>query len=78
MIYFFKHLLLILICLELIITFIFFNLFKILLLFEFNLFYLIFFLIIIVCEGALGLTLIVVLVRFKGNDYLNSLSLLKW
>nr|UGS80369.1 NADH dehydrogenase subunit 4L [Kilauella sp. KispEL] len=30
-----------------------------------------------VCEGALGLSLLVSLVRLVGNDYLNNLSFLK-
>lgn len=35
-------------------------------------------LIIFVCEGTLSLTLIVLIVRFRGNDYINSLRIIKW
>lgn len=75
--YYYKHLLLILIRLEFIVIIILFNIFYILIILNLNLYYILFFLTIIVCEGALGLSLIVLIVRFYGNDYLNSLRLIK-
>lgn len=69
---------LLLIRLEFIIISTFYNIFIILILVENNFYLIIIYLTIVVCEGALGLSLIVLIVRFYGNDYINSLSLLKW
>lgn len=66
------------IILEFIIVSVFFNIYLILIIIERNFYLIIIFLTIGVCEGALGLSLIVIIVRFYGNDYLNSISLLKW
>lgn len=55
-----------------------YNLFLLIYLIEINIFYLIYFLIFVVCEGALGLSLIVLIVRIYGNDYINSIRLIKW
>lgn len=71
-----KHLLSILLRLEFIVLSLF-----ILIIFFFNLFifesyFSIIFLIFRVCEGALGLSVLVSLVRTHGNDYFQSLSIL--
>lgn len=66
------------ISLEFIVIFLVFNIFNILILIERNLFLIIILLTITVCEGALSLSLIVLIVRFYGNDYINSLIILKW
>lgn len=38
----------------------------------------IFVLVFSVCEGSIILSLLVILVRLCGNDYINSLIVLKW
>nr|UVU30550.1 NADH deshydrogenase subunit 4L [Euceros kiushuensis] len=76
--YSFKHLLLFIISMEFImlnITFLMFNLiFKL----SINLNMVIFFLIINVCESALFLSIMILMIRFHGNDYINSISLISW
>lgn len=76
--YYYKHLILTIIRLEFIIISVFFNIYIILIVLESNIYLIIIFLTISVCEGALGLSLIVLIVRFYGNDYLNSIRILKW
>nr|AZL93382.1 NADH dehydrogenase subunit 4L [Pimpla luctuosa] len=76
--YYYKHLMLTIISLEFIMISVFFNMFIILMVLESNLYLMIVFLTMGVCEGALGLSLIVLIVRFYGNDYMNSMSLMKW
>lgn len=39
---------------------------------------LLYFLVFVVCEGVLGLTLLVILIRSLGNDNLSQLNLLLW
>lgn len=46
--------------------------------FGFDLYYLLFFLVFTVCEGALGLGVLVNVIRNHGNDYLIGLSVLSW
>nr|UZT67611.1 NADH dehydrogenase subunit 4L [Parnips nigripes] len=41
-------------------------------------YFLLFYLVFIVCEGVLGLTLLILLIRFKGMDKLYLLNLLLW
>lgn len=76
--FYYKHLLLTIIRLEFIIISVFFNIFIILIILERNLYLIIIFLTIGVCERALGLSLIILIVRFYGNDYINSLRIIKW
>lgn len=76
--YYYNYLLLTIIRLEFIMVTLFYNIFIIINILENNLYRIIFFLRIGVCEGALGLSLIVLIVRSYGNDYINSLRLLKW
>nr|ARH53944.1 NADH dehydrogenase subunit 4L [Mordellochroa milleri] len=70
-----KHLLLMLLSLEFIVLFLFFLLFNYLSL-SFDLFFSMVFLSFSVCEGALGISILISLVRTHGNDYFNSFSLL--
>lgn len=63
---------------EFIIINLIYNIYIILVGIEINLYLIIFILIFSVCEGALSLTLIILLVRLYGNDYLLSLNLIKW
>lgn len=75
--FFYKHLLLTIIRLEFIIIFIIFNIYNLILIIEINRYLIIIVLTVTVCEGALSLSLIVLIVRFYGNDYINSLVILK-
>lgn len=70
--------LIVLIRLEFLILIILLSIFFIFIEIEINFLNLVYFLVIIVCEGALGVSLLVIIVRIYGNDYLNSLSILKW
>lgn len=63
---------------EFLILGIFFNLFLNLIIFNFNIFFLIIFLRFIVCEGVLGLSLLISLIRVLGNSNIQNLNLLKF
>lgn len=56
---------------------IFFNLFLNLIVFNFNIFFLIIFLRFIVCEGVLGLSLLISIIRILGNSNIQNLNSLK-
>nr|QDA21687.1 NADH dehydrogenase subunit 4L [Orthetrum sabina] len=71
-----KHLLSTLLSLEFIVLGLFFYIFFILL-FYFELYFLMFFLTFGVCEGALGLGVLVSMIRSHGNDYFNSFNILQ-
>nr|AND96754.1 NADH deshydrogenase subunit 4L [Onthophagus longimanus] len=71
-----KHLLLMLLSLEFIILSLFFNLFMYLSFFYFEYFFSMVFLTMSVCEGALGLGVLVLLIRTHGNDYFNTFNIL--
>nr|AND96428.1 NADH deshydrogenase subunit 4L [Onthophagus vulpes] len=71
-----KHLLLMLLSLEFIILSLFFNLYLYLSFFYFEYFFSMVFLTMSVCEGALGLGILVSLIRTHGNDYFNSFNVL--
>nr|AII02553.1 NADH dehydrogenase subunit 4L [Urodus decens] len=71
-----KHLLIILLSLEFIVLSIFFFLQLMLMMINNELYMLMVFLVFSVCEGALGLSILVSLIRTHGNDYFQSLNLL--
>nr|AML26255.1 NADH dehydrogenase subunit 4L [Leiodidae sp. BMNH 1274323] len=71
-----KHMLLMLLSLEFIVLSLFMNLLNFLLLFNNELFFLMIFLTMSVCEGALGLSILVSIIRSHGNDYIQSLNML--
>nr|AVJ52518.1 NADH dehydrogenase subunit 4L [Agonosoma flavolineatum] len=73
-----NHLLLSLLSLEFLVLSIFFMLIVHMMMFGFELYFSLIFLVFSVCEGALGLSILVKLVRNQGNDYLASLSILSW
>nr|YP_010184620.1 NADH dehydrogenase subunit 4L [Zicrona caerulea]QVH34052.1 NADH dehydrogenase subunit 4L [Zicrona caerulea]UCC46152.1 NADH dehydrogenase subunit 4L [Zicrona caerulea] len=73
-----KHLLLSLLSLEYMVLVTFFSLFLVMYNFGYELYLTLMFLVFTVCEGALGLSILVSLVRSQGNDYLSSMSLLSW
>lgn len=72
-----KHLLSSLLSLEFIVLSLFFLLFIFLNLLNFELYFSILFLTFRVCEGALGVSILVSIIRTHGNDYFNSFSLLQ-
>lgn len=76
--FYFKHLILIVIRLEFIVIFTTYNIYIIIINLESESFLILFFLVFSVCEGALVLSILVVIVRLYGNDYINSLRILKW
>uniref|UniRef100_UPI00315DB57E NADH dehydrogenase subunit 4L n=1 Tax=Sinobirma bouyeri TaxID=1236722 RepID=UPI00315DB57E len=71
-----KHLLIVLLSLEFIVLGIFFILLFMLSFIEFDMYMLMIFLVFSVCEGALGLSILVSMIRTHGNDYFQSFSLL--
>nr|YP_009740494.1 NADH dehydrogenase subunit 4L [Athetis pallidipennis]QID03233.1 NADH dehydrogenase subunit 4L [Athetis pallidipennis] len=71
-----KHLLIILLSLEFIVLSIFFFLLVYLMYFDYDLYMLMVFLVFSVCEGALGLSILVSMIRTHGNDYFQSFNLL--
>lgn len=72
-----KHLLSILLRLEFIVLGLFLFLFIFLNLINFESFFSIIFLTFSVCEGALGLSILVSIIRTHGNDYFNRFSILQ-
>nr|YP_002995750.1 NADH dehydrogenase subunit 4L [Stictopleurus subviridis]YP_010316738.1 NADH dehydrogenase subunit 4L [Liorhyssus hyalinus]ACF04101.1 NADH dehydrogenase subunit 4L [Stictopleurus subviridis]UMY76360.1 NADH dehydrogenase subunit 4L [Liorhyssus hyalinus]URN72954.1 NADH dehydrogenase subunit 4L [Liorhyssus hyalinus] len=73
-----KHLLLTLFSLEYLVLVLFLSLFIFLTYFGYELYFILIFLVFTVCEGALGLGVLVSMVRSHGNDLLSSLSTLTW
>nr|AVJ52553.1 NADH dehydrogenase subunit 4L [Sphyrocoris obliquus] len=73
-----NHLLLALLSLEFMVLSIFYLMIVFMMIYGYELYFSLIFLVFSVCEGALGLSILVKLVRSQGNDYLNSLSMLSW
>lgn len=71
-----KHLLIILLRLEFIVLRLFFFLLIYLVSIDYDLYILIVFLVFSVCEGALGLSILVSIIRTHGNDYFQRFNLL--
>nr|YP_003587604.1 NADH dehydrogenase subunit 4L [Hyphantria cunea]ADD53027.1 NADH dehydrogenase subunit 4L [Hyphantria cunea] len=71
-----KHLLIVLLSLEFIVLSLFFFLLIYLSYIEFDMFMLMVFLVFSVCEGALGLSILVSMIRTHGNDYFQSYNIL--
>nr|QUL58885.1 NADH dehydrogenase subunit 4L [Hydrotaea unicidentata] len=72
-----KHLLSMLLSLEYIVLSLFFLLFIYLNLLNFEFFFSMMFLTFSVCEGALGLSILVSMIRTHGNDYFQSFNILQ-
>nr|QXF68539.1 NADH dehydrogenase subunit 4L [Yersinia mexicana] len=72
-----KHLLMTLLSLEFIVLILFIVLYYYFVLIGGELYMTMFFLSFAVCEGALGLSILVSMIRTHGNDYFNSFSLLQ-
>nr|YP_007026003.1 NADH dehydrogenase subunit 4L [Rhyacionia leptotubula]AFN86195.1 NADH dehydrogenase subunit 4L [Rhyacionia leptotubula] len=71
-----KHLLIILLSLEFMVLSIFLFLLLTLSYMSYNMYMLMVFLVFAVCEGALGLSILVSMIRTHGNDYFQSFNLL--
>lgn len=71
-----KHLLITLLRLEFIVLSLFFIIFLILIYFNIEIYFSILFLIFRVCEGALGLSLLVSIIRTHRNNYFQSFNIL--
>nr|WRQ20283.1 NADH dehydrogenase subunit 4L [Lucanus maculifemoratus maculifemoratus] len=71
-----KHMLLMLLSLEFIVISLFFGLFMFLGLYNWEYYFVLIFLTVSVCEGVLGLGLLVMLMRGYGNDYIQTFNLL--
>nr|YP_010719265.1 NADH dehydrogenase subunit 4L [Parnassius tenedius]WDR47328.1 NADH dehydrogenase subunit 4L [Parnassius tenedius]WDV10761.1 NADH dehydrogenase subunit 4L [Parnassius tenedius] len=71
-----KHLLIVLLSLEFIVLSVFFLMMIYLNYIEYDMYMLMIFLLFTVCEGALGLSILVSMIRTHGNDYFKSFSLL--
>lgn len=71
-----KHLLTLLLSLEFIIITLYFGLILYINIYIYEFFFLIIFLTIRVCERALGLSILVVIIRIYGNDYFKTFNVL--
>nr|YP_009029768.1 NADH dehydrogenase subunit 4L [Maruca vitrata]AHY24052.1 NADH dehydrogenase subunit 4L [Maruca vitrata] len=71
-----KHLLIVLLSLEFIVLSIFFFMILLFNYIEYDMYMLMVFLVFSVCEGALGLSILVSMIRTHGNDYFQSFNLL--
>nr|AUJ22863.1 NADH dehydrogenase subunit 4L [Ellychnia corrusca] len=71
-----KHMLLMLLSFEFIILSLYFGVFLILSFFMYEYNFMMIFLVMSVCEGALGLSILVSMIRGYGNDYFHSFNVL--
>nr|UJH93362.1 NADH dehydrogenase subunit 4L [Conogethes punctiferalis] len=71
-----KHLLIVLLSLEFIVLSIFFFMVLLFNYIEYDMYMLMIFLVFSVCEGVLGLSILVSMIRTHGNDYFQSFNLL--
>nr|APX39819.1 NADH dehydrogenase subunit 4L [Psylliodes fusiformis] len=69
-----KHLLLMLLSLEFIVISLYLNMFIYLSMMNFELFFTMIFLTVSVCEGVLGLSILIMMVRVHGNDFILTFS----
>nr|ASU45973.1 NADH dehydrogenase subunit 4L [Schistocerca nitens caribbeana] len=70
-----KHLLMVLLSLEYIVLSLFMLIIIFLIEFDYDYFFPVIFLVFSVCEGALGLSILVSMIRSHGNDFFNSFGL---
>nr|ASU45951.1 NADH dehydrogenase subunit 4L [Halmenus robustus] len=70
-----KHLLMVLLSLEYIVLSLFMLIIVFLIEFDYDYFFPVIFLVFSVCEGALGLSILVSMIRSHGNDFFNSFGL---
>nr|YP_007627001.1 NADH dehydrogenase subunit 4L [Chauliops fallax]AFV25574.1 NADH dehydrogenase subunit 4L [Chauliops fallax] len=74
----YKHLLMVLFSIEYLVVSLYLLFFLFLSQFGFELYFILIFLVLSVCEGALGLGILVNMIRSHGNDLLSSISILSW
>nr|YP_010865925.1 NADH dehydrogenase subunit 4L [Sinopanorpa tincta]WGT92134.1 NADH dehydrogenase subunit 4L [Sinopanorpa tincta] len=72
-----KHLLVTLLSLEFIVLSLYFIMFMYLNFYSYETYFSMMFLVFSVCEGALGLSILVSMIRTHGNDYFQSFSILQ-
>nr|URX54496.1 NADH dehydrogenase subunit 4L [Glyptotermes sp. 18 AB-2022a] len=72
-----KHLLITLLSLEFLVLVTFVVIYFYLCMFNYELYFVMFFLVLSVCEGSLGLSILVSMIRGFGNDYFQSYSVLQ-
>nr|QAX91138.1 NADH dehydrogenase subunit 4L [Schedorhinotermes lamanianus] len=72
-----KHLLSTLLSLEFIVLVLYLSLYYYFCSFNYNLFFVVYFLVFSVCESSLGLSILVSMIRSHGNDYFQSYSVLQ-
>nr|QKZ95166.1 NADH dehydrogenase subunit 4L [Habrobracon hebetor] len=77
-IFFYKHILLNLISLEFLMINLFMNIYYTLNYLNMNFYFFNLFLTISICEGVMGLSILVYMMRNTGNDYSKILNLIKW
>nr|WJW73303.1 NADH dehydrogenase subunit 4L [Malcus inconspicuus] len=73
-----NHILTVLFSLEYLVVSVFFVFYLYLSLTGYDLYYVLIYLVFSVCEGSLGLGVLVNMIRLHGNDYLSSFSVLSW
>nr|QXJ80278.1 NADH dehydrogenase subunit 4L [Dahira obliquifascia] len=71
-----KHLLIVLLSLEFIVLSLFFFFLIFLMMIDYDMYMLMVFLVFSVCEGSLGLSILVSMIRTHGNDYFQSFNLI--
>nr|YP_009112170.1 NADH dehydrogenase subunit 4L [Glyphodes pyloalis]AIY51608.1 NADH dehydrogenase subunit 4L [Glyphodes pyloalis] len=71
-----KHLLIVLLSLEFMVLSVYFLLVMMFMYIDYDMYMLMVFLVFSVCEGALGLSILVSMIRTYGNDYFQSFNLL--
>nr|YP_009532945.1 NADH dehydrogenase subunit 4L [Euclimacia badia]AYG51280.1 NADH dehydrogenase subunit 4L [Euclimacia badia] len=72
-----KHMLSTLLILEFIVLSLFYLLYFYLMFYSYEFYFIMYFLIFSVCEGVLGLSVLVSLIRTHGNDYFQSFNILQ-
>nr|YP_010735816.1 NADH dehydrogenase subunit 4L [Erianthus versicolor]WEL32789.1 NADH dehydrogenase subunit 4L [Erianthus versicolor] len=70
-----KHLLMVLLSLEYMVLSLFLMMNLYFIIYSYDLNFIVFFIVFSVCEGALGLSILVSMIRSHGNDFFNSFSL---
>uniref|UniRef100_UPI0030FE1CD8 NADH dehydrogenase subunit 4L n=1 Tax=Vespula orbata TaxID=2684586 RepID=UPI0030FE1CD8 len=72
---YYNHALMVLLCIEFMVVISLLNMYMMMMNFNKD-FYLLIFMVMFVIEGVLGISLIVMMIRFKGNEYFKNLNLM--
>nr|AHX97873.1 NADH dehydrogenase subunit 4L [Proterops sp. QL-2014] len=75
---YYKNLFMSLICMEYIMLNLLYLIYMNMMNLKMNLYFINFYLVIVVCESIMGLTLLLYIVRMLGNDYFFLMNLMKW